>query len=140
MLNDNDGVTAAYKSKIRTLFVNLKDKNNPGLRESVVSGDIPVARLCKMTSSVRSFDYSIVKQGADLCRKWLLKSGRRLIKRSRKRTSSKRWAPESRRQRQMPSSAVAANRCVAYSYLLGLLNWSPVAQMPLPSSTDALRR
>ncbi|KIP07884.1 hypothetical protein PHLGIDRAFT_35252 [Phlebiopsis gigantea 11061_1 CR5-6] len=51
VLNDNDGVTVAYKSKIRTLFVNLKDKNNPGLRESVVSGDIPVARLCKMTSS-----------------------------------------------------------------------------------------
>jgi len=44
------GTTAAYKGKIRTLFVNLKDKNNPGLRESVIAGDIPVQRFCKMTS------------------------------------------------------------------------------------------
>lgn len=50
VLNDHDGVTAAYKSKIRSLFVNLKDKNNPGLRESVVSGDLKVERLCTMTS------------------------------------------------------------------------------------------
>ncbi|EKM51072.1 uncharacterized protein PHACADRAFT_263043 [Phanerochaete carnosa HHB-10118-sp] len=50
-LTDNGGVTAAYKAKIRTLFVNLKDKNNPGLRESVVAGDLPVTRFCKMTSA-----------------------------------------------------------------------------------------
>ena len=53
VLNDNDGVTGQYKGKIRTLFVNLKDKNNPGLRESVVAGDLPVARFCKMSSAVR---------------------------------------------------------------------------------------
>ncbi|KAH9840168.1 transcription factor S-II, central domain-containing protein, partial [Rhodofomes roseus] len=29
---------------------NLKDKNNPTLRESVVSGDLPVQRYCKMSS------------------------------------------------------------------------------------------
>lgn len=52
VLNEFGGVTAAYKSKIRSLFVNLKDKNNPGLRESVVAGDIPVQRLCKMSSQV----------------------------------------------------------------------------------------
>ncbi|KAI0699011.1 transcription factor S-II, central domain-containing protein [Cytidiella melzeri] len=45
-----NGTTAAYKSKIRSLFVNLKDKNNPGLRESIVAGDLPVQRFCKMTS------------------------------------------------------------------------------------------
>jgi len=39
-----------YKGKIRSLFLNLKDKNNPGLRESVVSGDIQVAKFCKMSS------------------------------------------------------------------------------------------
>ncbi|KAI0710826.1 transcription elongation factor [Earliella scabrosa] len=50
VLNDNGGTTAAYKAKIRSLFVNLKDKNNPGLRESVISGDLPVSRFCKMTS------------------------------------------------------------------------------------------
>jgi len=46
----NNKTTAAYKSKIRTLFVNLKDKNNPTLRESVVSGYISVERLCQMSS------------------------------------------------------------------------------------------
>ena len=49
------GVTPAYKSKIRSLFVNLKDKSNPGLRESVVTGDLPVQRFCKMTSQVCRF-------------------------------------------------------------------------------------
>jgi transcription elongation factor S-II len=53
ILKDNNGVTAAYKAKIRSLFVNLKDKNNPTLRERVVSGDLPVERFCKMTSQVR---------------------------------------------------------------------------------------
>ncbi|KAF9449213.1 transcription elongation factor [Macrolepiota fuliginosa MF-IS2] len=48
--NDNGGTTAVYKQKIRTLFVNLKDKNNPGLRETVVSGDLAVERFTKMTS------------------------------------------------------------------------------------------
>ncbi|KZT30188.1 transcription elongation factor [Neolentinus lepideus HHB14362 ss-1] len=46
-----NGANAAYKSKIRSLFVNLKDKHNPGLRESVVSGDLPVIRFAKMTSA-----------------------------------------------------------------------------------------
>lgn len=51
--NDNGGTTAAYKQKIRTLFVNLKDKNNPGLRETVVSGDLSVEKFTKMTSQAR---------------------------------------------------------------------------------------
>lgn len=41
-----------YKAKIRSLFVNLKDKNNPSLRENVVSGDISVDKFTKMTSQV----------------------------------------------------------------------------------------
>ena len=41
-----------YKAKIRSLFVNLKDKNNPSLRESVVSGDIPAAKFATMASEV----------------------------------------------------------------------------------------
>jgi len=45
-----DGTTAAYKAKIRSLFVNLKDKNNPSLREGVVSGEIPGEKLPTMTS------------------------------------------------------------------------------------------
>ena len=44
------GTNAEYKSKIRSLFVNLKDKNNPGLRRSIVDGDISVEKLSKMSS------------------------------------------------------------------------------------------
>jgi len=42
--------TGGYKAKIRSLFVNLKDKNNPSLRESVVSGDISPIKFANMTS------------------------------------------------------------------------------------------
>lgn len=52
VLADCGGVTAAYKSKIRSLFVNLKDKNNPSLRESVVSGELQAEKFTKMTSQV----------------------------------------------------------------------------------------
>lgn len=41
-----------YRSKMRSLYLNLKDKSNPSLRESVVSGDLPAAQLCKMSSQV----------------------------------------------------------------------------------------
>ncbi|EFP89585.1 RNA polymerase II elongation factor [Puccinia graminis f. sp. tritici] len=37
-----------YKIKMRSLIFNLRDKNNPGLRESVVSGEISAGRLCVM--------------------------------------------------------------------------------------------
>jgi transcription elongation factor S-II len=50
---ENGGTTPAYRSRIRTLYVNLKDKNNPTLREGVVNGDLPVERFCNMTSQVR---------------------------------------------------------------------------------------
>ena len=44
--------TGGYKAKIRSLFVNLKDKNNPSLRESVVSGDVSPIKFANMTSEV----------------------------------------------------------------------------------------
>jgi len=50
VLTNLGGTNAEYKAKIRSLFVNLKDKNNPDLRESVVSGDLSVEKLSKMTS------------------------------------------------------------------------------------------
>jgi len=50
VLSDFGSTNQQYKSKIRSLFVNLKDKNNPGLRDSIVSGDLSVQRFCKMTS------------------------------------------------------------------------------------------
>lgn len=44
------GTNANYKNKIRSLFVNLKDKANPGLRASVVDGTIAPERFAAMTS------------------------------------------------------------------------------------------
>ncbi|KAI6141651.1 transcription elongation factor [Pisolithus tinctorius] len=39
-----------YKGKVRSLFVNLKDKGNPNLRESIVSGEVSPEKFSKMTS------------------------------------------------------------------------------------------
>ncbi|KAJ7280165.1 transcription factor S-II, central domain-containing protein [Mycena rebaudengoi] len=47
---DIGGTTQPYPTKMRSLFVNLKDKNNPSLRESVASGEIPVEKFVKMSS------------------------------------------------------------------------------------------
>jgi len=44
------GLNADYKNKIRSLFVNLKDKANPSLRAGVVDGSIAPERFAKMTS------------------------------------------------------------------------------------------
>ncbi|KAK4745524.1 hypothetical protein SAY87_011836 [Trapa incisa] len=44
------GVNKKYKEKGRSLLFNLKDPNNPELRERVVSGEIPPERLCSMTA------------------------------------------------------------------------------------------
>jgi len=49
--NNLGGTTAEYKAKIRSLFVNLKDKNNPVLRENIVSGELSVEKFSKMTSA-----------------------------------------------------------------------------------------
>lgn len=47
------GTTADYKSKIRSLFVNLKDKANPALRASLVDGSLAPEKFARMTSQVR---------------------------------------------------------------------------------------
>ncbi|XP_022728997.1 death-inducer obliterator 1-like [Durio zibethinus] len=44
------GVNKKYKEKGRSLLFNLKDRNNPELRERVVSGEIPAERLCSMSA------------------------------------------------------------------------------------------
>ncbi|CAB4316458.1 unnamed protein product [Prunus armeniaca] len=44
------GVNKKYKEKGRSLLFNLKDRNNPELRERVMSGEIPPERLCSMTA------------------------------------------------------------------------------------------
>lgn len=57
------GVTSQeYKSKIRSLFVNLKDKANPSLRESVVSGELSPERFSKMTSEVPFYSVVFLSQ------------------------------------------------------------------------------
>ncbi|KAF8907070.1 transcription factor S-II, central domain-containing protein [Gymnopilus junonius] len=44
------GTNTEYKSKIRSLFVNLKDKSNPGLRASIVDGSLTPEKFSRMTS------------------------------------------------------------------------------------------
>jgi hypothetical protein len=44
------GVNKKYKEKGRSLLFNLKDKNNPVLRERVLSGDVTPKCLCAMTT------------------------------------------------------------------------------------------
>ncbi|KAF5391207.1 hypothetical protein D9757_003168 [Collybiopsis confluens] len=51
VLHNIGSTSNEYKQKIRSLFVNLKDKNNPSLRESVVSGDLFAEKLAKMAST-----------------------------------------------------------------------------------------
>ncbi|KIJ19602.1 hypothetical protein PAXINDRAFT_62651, partial [Paxillus involutus ATCC 200175] len=47
-------IAGGYKGKIRSLFVNLKDKSNPSLRESIVSGELSPERFSAMTSEEMS--------------------------------------------------------------------------------------
>ncbi|KAK7410295.1 hypothetical protein VNO78_00973 [Psophocarpus tetragonolobus] len=44
------GVNKKYKEKGRSLLFNLKDRNNPELRERVMFGEIPAEQLCSMTA------------------------------------------------------------------------------------------
>ena len=69
------GTTAEYKSKIRSLFVNLKDKANPALRASLVDGSLAPEKFARMTSQVRFlFFFSISFSKLWTCyRKWLLR-------------------------------------------------------------------
>jgi len=40
-----------YKSKIRSLYLNLKDKSNPHLREKVINDEISASQFCHMSST-----------------------------------------------------------------------------------------
>ncbi|EAU81649.1 hypothetical protein CC1G_02665 [Coprinopsis cinerea okayama7 len=50
VFNLKGGANQEYRGKIRSLYVNLKDKNNPTLKEDIVSGEIPASRFAVMTS------------------------------------------------------------------------------------------
>ncbi|CAA0810614.1 SPOC domain / Transcription elongation factor S-II protein [Striga hermonthica] len=43
-------VNKKYREKGRSLLFNLKDRNNPDLRERVMSGEIPPEKLCSMSA------------------------------------------------------------------------------------------
>jgi transcription elongation factor S-II len=51
--NCNGEQNADYRQKMRSLYLNLKGKENPALREGVVSGAISPKKLAVMSSAVR---------------------------------------------------------------------------------------
>ena len=53
--NHFGGTTPDYKNKMRSLFVNLKDKSNPSLRASIVDGSIAAENLATMSAAVRPY-------------------------------------------------------------------------------------
>lgn len=60
-------VNGDYRAKVRSLSLNLKDKNNPELREQVLQGVITADRLVEMrseemASSARKADYETIRQ------------------------------------------------------------------------------
>jgi transcription elongation factor S-II len=56
LFNEFKGVTANYKSKFRSKYLNLKDKNNPTLRSGLISGMITPERFTSMTSAEMASD------------------------------------------------------------------------------------
>ncbi|KAG8986462.1 RNA polymerase II elongation factor, partial [Tulasnella sp. 427] len=54
--NEFGAINGDYRTKIRRLVLNLKDKNNPSLRHAVVSGDLPVERFCQMSNAEMASD------------------------------------------------------------------------------------
>ncbi|SNX83667.1 related to transcription elongation factor TFIIS [Melanopsichium pennsylvanicum] len=49
-------VTADYRNKVRSLSLNIKDKNNPDLRVRVVENDIPADKLVTMSNEELASD------------------------------------------------------------------------------------
>lgn len=47
---------AKYKAKFRSKYLNLKDKNNPDLRSSLLQGTLSATRFCAMTSAEMASD------------------------------------------------------------------------------------
>lgn len=50
------GTTAGYKTKMRSLYMNLKDPKNPSLRKRVLGGEISAQRLYTMTPQEMASD------------------------------------------------------------------------------------
>ncbi|KAK9331084.1 transcription factor S-II, central domain-containing protein [Lipomyces starkeyi] len=50
VFQNEKGATPAYRTKMRSLYLNLKDAKNPNLRYRVVSGEISAERLYRMSA------------------------------------------------------------------------------------------
>ena len=50
-VQNKDKVNDAYRNKLRSLILNMKNKNNPQLRANVLDGTIPPAKLTTMSSA-----------------------------------------------------------------------------------------
>lgn len=51
-----NGTGGNYRPKMRSLYMNLKDPKNPGLRGNVISGKISAERLCRMSPQEMASD------------------------------------------------------------------------------------
>ncbi|KAF9105834.1 RNA polymerase II elongation factor [Mortierella sp. AM989] len=49
-LSPDDSPSQNYRAKIRSFFMNLRDKSNPKLREAVVDGEVAVEDFCEYTT------------------------------------------------------------------------------------------
>lgn len=56
LYNEFKSTSANYKSKFRSKYLNLKDKNNPTLRSGLISGMITPDRFIAMTSAEMASD------------------------------------------------------------------------------------
>lgn len=56
LFNEFRSTSANYKSKFRSKYLNLKDKNNPTLRSGLISGMITPERFSSMTSAEMASD------------------------------------------------------------------------------------
>ena len=93
-------VNGDYRAKIRSLSLNLKDKNNPELREQVLDGSISADELVVMKSEVRLPTHP---------RTWRPAHARPSAKSSSSKTCTTPRAPRPRRPRPTRSSAESAS-------------------------------
>ncbi|KAK0486567.1 hypothetical protein IW261DRAFT_1416341 [Armillaria novae-zelandiae] len=100
---------AEYKGKIRSLFVNLRDKGNPSLREGVISGDVPADKLATMTSEVKIRPPRFDATCSPPSRKWPPKKEKPLIAKFEIKTCSNLLAPKNSKRRQKRSNAEDAS-------------------------------
>lgn len=48
----NNQSGALYKTKMRRLYLNLKEKTNPELRRDILEGELSTGKFCTMSNAV----------------------------------------------------------------------------------------